>query len=187
VAIAFAALAGAANATTFTFQFDNSGGGPDGTIGTPIVGSGTFTTSAVLTPGLYALQSLPDYSMSYSFVNGDSFSTGDIATPLDGVALDVTSFGSGLRMVWTEVPGSPDADGGPQAGSLDLDNTAALTFEPTYFGGHNLYQIVGVYFGNYLALNGVVPEPATWAMMVLGLGMIGSFARRRRASVAAAT
>ena len=95
-------------------------------------------------------------------------------------------------MVWTEVPGSPDADGGPQAGSLDLDNLAYLTFEPTYFGGHNLYQEgpVGegaVYFGNYLALSGVVPEPATWAMLIIGLGMIGSLIRYRRENLAPAT
>ena len=63
-ALALAAVAGAANATTFTFRFDNNLGEPDGTIGTPIVGTGTFATSEVLTPGLYALTSLPDFSMS---------------------------------------------------------------------------------------------------------------------------
>jgi hypothetical protein len=32
---------------------------------------------------------------------------------------------------------------------------------------------------------GVVPEPATWAMMILGFGLVGSMARRRNRSVIA--
>jgi hypothetical protein len=39
-----------------------------------------------------------------------------------------------------------------------------------------------------VTLNAVVPEPATWAMMILGVGGIGALARRRRAAgLAAAT
>jgi len=34
-----------------------------------------------------------------------------------------------------------------------------------------------------LQLNGAVPEPATWAMMLLGFGAIGMVARRRRTQV----
>jgi hypothetical protein len=32
---------------------------------------------------------------------------------------------------------------------------------------------------------GVIPEPATWAMMILGFGLVGSMARRRNRSVIA--
>ncbi|MFN3370366.1 MAG: PEPxxWA-CTERM sorting domain-containing protein [Sphingomonadaceae bacterium] len=33
---------------------------------------------------------------------------------------------------------------------------------------------------------GVVPEPATWAMMIAGFGLVGFVARRRRTSIATA-
>ena len=51
-------------------------------------------------------------------------------------------------------------------------------------------QVYGLRFGgNYLLLTGTadgvpnpgIPEPATWAMMILGFGLVGSAARRRRA------
>jgi hypothetical protein len=32
----------------------------------------------------------------------------------------------------------------------------------------------------YRTLTGAVPEPATWGMMVLGFGLVGAAARRRR-------
>jgi hypothetical protein len=52
-ALAFSAAAmPALAATAFLFLFDNSGGGPDGTIGAPIVGRGFFTTPETLTPGV---------------------------------------------------------------------------------------------------------------------------------------
>jgi hypothetical protein len=43
---------------------------------------------------------------------------------------------------------------------------------------------------NDLTLNGTldlpaVPEPATWAMMIMGFGMVGALGRRRRAGLAA--
>ncbi len=56
-------------------------------------------------------------------------------------------------------------------------------------------QIYGLRFGgNYILLTGTadgvppapgIPEPATWAMLILGFGLVGSAARRRRTVVAA--
>ena len=111
----------------------------------------------------------------------------DAATPIDGVAVDITQAGSQERLVFTETA-SPDADGGPAGGSLDLVHAGSelLTFEPTYAGGHNLYAEFGptnFNFGNYLALS--VPEPTTWATMLLGLGLAGVMLRRRNAIAAA--
>lgn len=54
-------------------------------------------------------------------------------------------------------------------------------------------QIYGMRFGgNYILLTGTadgvpnpgIPEPATWAMLILGFGLVGSAARRRRALTA---
>jgi hypothetical protein len=39
--------------------------------------------------------------------------------------------------------------------------------------------------GGNFAPNGVVPEPATWAMLIAGFGMVGTAMRRRRTAVAA--
>jgi hypothetical protein len=190
VVLSLSVMAGGANAataTTFNFRFDNNGSNEaDGTIGTPKVGTGTFISPVGLGVGQYALTSLAGFSLSFTF-GADTFSTSDVATPLDGVAVDITQAGAQERLVFTETASS-DADGGPFNGSLDLVSTepAALTFEPTFAGGHNLYAEFGppnTNFGNYLALS--VPEPTTWAMMLLGLGLAGAALRRRRPMAAA--
>jgi hypothetical protein len=36
-----------------------------------------------------------------------------------------------------------------------------------------------------LEYESVIPEPATWALMIVGFGMVGVAARRRKAAVAA--
>ena len=43
--------------------------------------------------------------------------------------------------------------------------------------GTNAFEIDNV------AVNSAVPEPATWAMMLLGFGAVGFSARRRRSMV----
>jgi hypothetical protein len=185
-AIALGISSSASAATKFNFQFDNSGGGSDGTIGTPIVGSGTFISPIDLGVGQYALSSLAGFSLKFTF-GSEVFSTSDIATPTDEVAVSITQLGSLERLVFTE--NGSTADGGPFGGSLDLVNseTDGLSFEPTAAGGHNLYQESGANgnLGNYLALSATVPEPATWAMMLGGFGGLGMVIRGSRRKPAA--
>lgn len=65
-----------------------------------------------------------------------------------------------------------------------------LSFTPTANGTLNLYfatpsgDNVGPLLDNVLVLSGAVPEPATWAMMIAGFGLVGSTLRRRRAIAA---
>jgi DNA-binding beta-propeller fold protein YncE len=58
--------------------------------------------------------------------------------------------------------------------------------DPVTFAGTDVpisadgIQFIGL---EYLpAANGVIPEPATWAMMIAGFGLVGGMARRRRAA-----
>ena len=176
---ATAALSSAGQAaTSFTFQFDNNGfGTPRGQVQPPIVGTGNFTTSDNLVAGTYALTSLTDFTVSFSFANGATFTQADIATPIGQVAVRISNYsGGGLRLQFTE-NGSP-ANGGPAGGSLDLvSSSGLLTFEPSYNGGNDFYFSTP-FIGNYLALN-AVPEPGSWALMIAGFGLAGAAMRRR--------
>lgn len=60
----------------------------------------------------------------------------------------------------------------------DVITDIAFTLNPTGAAVDSLKQV---------RLGGVsqVPEPATWSMMILGLGLIGAAARRRRGSIPA--
>ncbi|MBA2918719.1 PEPxxWA-CTERM sorting domain-containing protein [Sphingomonas sp. MAH-20] len=55
----------------------------------------------------------------------------------------------------------------------------------TASGGDSLYGLGEVQFNGTLAAPGV-PEPATWAMLIGGFGVVGGAARRRTARVVAA-
>ena len=68
----------------------------------------------------------------------------------------------------------------------------SLLFAASPDGENSFYEALnpgGLGFGNYLALSPpVVPEPSTWAMMLLGfagLGFAGYRASRKSAKVAA--
>jgi hypothetical protein len=181
---AAAAPVSAEAATTFNIQFDSQGLVPgDGPLIPPIVGTGTFISPIDLIAGnTYDLSALAGFSVSFSFTDGQAYSTGDINTPLTGAAVRIADLGGGVeRLFFTEGSGAGQ-DGGSQAGSLDLTTGSGfLTFEPSFFGGNFLFQEQGpnsLFQGRYLAVSGV-PEASTWTMMLLGFGAIG-FALRRR-------
>ncbi len=54
----------------------------------------------------------------------------------------------------------------------------------TSFCGRANYQSVAAYstrdVGSFVETNGAVPEPATWAMMLTGFGLIGGLMRRKQ-------
>lgn len=188
---AAAAAVPAEAATQFDFQFDNAGIFTDeglvihdGPLDQPIVGTGTFTSPTDLAAGTYDLTSLPGFSVTFTFANGDTFTTSDIDTPLTGVAVTVVDLGGGAQRLFFTESGGAGSDGGPHSGSLDFDSaTSFLTFSPASFG--NFLYIEGSYSGRYHALASV-PEPSTWAMMLVGFGLVGFSMRRSRARTAAA-
>lgn len=64
--------------------------------------------------------------------------------------------------------------------ACDFGNTSALTLAPLPVGVSFTSQS-GVLFSGLEA--GAVPEPESWAMMILGFGVVGGLMRSRRASV----
>jgi hypothetical protein len=191
---AFAASAAvpASAATEFDFQFDNAGilndeglMTHDGPLEPPIVGTGTFTSPTDLGPGTYDLTTLSGFTVTFSFTNGDTFTTSDILTPLTGVAVQIVDLGGGVERLFFTESGGPGSDGGPNSGSLDLNNgTSFLSFSPSSFA--NFLYVESSFSGRYHALGSDVPEPSTWAMMLLGFGAIGFRVRRARAKAALA-
>lgn len=134
--------------------------------------------------GTHNLTSLPGFTINFSFLSGSNFSNANITTPLTGVAVRIEDAGSGVQRLFFTESGGAGSNGGPFQGALDLSNGVDfLTFEPTFSGGNFLYAS-GNNSGRYLALSsGAVPEPATWAMMILGFGLIGGAMRRKQRQV----
>ena len=82
--------------------------------------------------------------------------------------------GSGVR-------GSPQDSA---SGSSYVD--PILSIDPSFFTGRDAHDpsLYSLSFSKGIVngLTGAVPEPATWAMLILGFGVIGSAMRRRRAA-----
>jgi hypothetical protein len=169
-------------AIIFNFQFDNHGfGDPDGVIIPPVVGTGTFSLATDPGNGTFTLASLGAFTASFIF-GTTTFTQADISSDPNLTRAVITGFGSERRLYFSD-PGA--GGGGPENGSLDLNKGADfLTFEPTFFGGHNLYQeMVGanLFQGNYLGVTSAVPEPATLTLLGLSsLGLLGYGWRRRK-------
>ena len=61
----------------------------------------------------------------------------------------------------------------------NVDQIEFTTFEPDRFYGFTIFDVAGDNF-TVTAAAGVVPEPASWAMMIGGFGLVGGAVRSRR-------
>lgn len=86
---------------------------------------------------------------------------------------DATGSGglNGLGLLGYSAFGDPPI-GRPGGGSLAGIEIGGFTFVPPYWEDDRLV---------FPPTSGVIPEPATWAMLVIGFGPLGGMARRRPA------
>lgn len=151
-----ATMSGAASAATLLFNFV----GPSGT-------------------ATFQLLSNPTPDFSQTFIGSDQFSFNNVSGTYGGVAGTASSisFGNGIFSSFSLVApnlgftqfGSPVLFSGPPG-------------SPTFSTG--TFTLINPFFGNgtltISEATAAVPEPATWAMMLLGFGAMGVTMRRRR-------
>jgi hypothetical protein len=143
-------------------------------------------------------------SITYSFIDPVG---GEVDQAVDGKFVDAgatasSPFGNfGYSLDYNRlVPPPPNNPATPFSGPLVFSITSTAGLDISSFTA-NLYQGQNVFFtadlvnaagatGNIGALidrsnipGGAVPEPSTWAMMLLGFGGIGAMVRRRRNTV----
>lgn len=194
------AVAGASSATTtFTLATGNPGlssyAGPYGTVNVNLVDSTHATVNflSAVASGFYFLGA----QVADVNVNATSWTLGNLVG--NGGAL--SNGGSNTADGWGTFNQTLDQFDGfnsrSSSISFTLTNTGgAWLSDSAVLGpnadGHTVAAHIGVcadasctsFVSTGFATNGggVVPEPATWAMMILGFGGIGALLRRRRAA-----
>lgn len=169
------------------------------------VGTSVIATAS----GTLSLSGLVYFSNSYTLTSAVNGSGGYVGSGTAGSSLDSytgfagpASFGTGGLMYATDNAGTAFAVNGTnfgtpvvfvQSGYVSGSAIAStLTFANSTFASLGLDQGVYAYASSNDTVTvrigsvAAVPEPATWAMMVGGFGMLGSALRRRRPAMAQA-
>ena len=171
-------------AFTATFLWDDSVGVITNDATTHEIGGGPFFGNGAASPNLLTTLTINGHSLSYV---GSSY--GDLYTSATATAPQVVSFtyqDVGQLALGISGPGyavyaapswnfAGDLPAGVDAGGNFLTNDEEIGFSVTS------YSIAPV------SDNAAIPEPASWAMMLGGFGLIGGAMRsRRKAAVASA-
>jgi len=124
-------------------------------------------------------------SVDYAISGTASLAKGSGGT--NGFGYDVYEYGSSIAPLTlaagTYYFGLQNA--GTSQGNLafwDVNNGPSVAFE-NQIGNVNGYLVPGTNSAAFTLLSGSVPEPASWALMLGGFGLVGGAMRRRRASV----
>ena len=192
----FAAISAPASAATFAF----APGGSSPSTGFTVVN--TFDSAEGLTGANFLIKTPPSDSegappansspagTSYLSVLGDGFATYVFTNRVSSFQFDWGSIDDFNTLIFVSnlggevvVPGTDFTT--PANGNQILPGTNGL-FTVTGDAGETFSQVtflssVNSFEVDNLAVSGIVPEPATWAMMIGGFGFVGSAMRRRRA------
>lgn len=133
-----------------------------------------FNFSGPSGTAVFQLDSNPTPSTSQTFIGSDQFSFSNVAGTFGGVAgtASTISFGNGI---YSSLSITAANLGFTQFISPTLFTGSPKT--PTFLTGS--FTLVNPFFGNGtlsispVAVSGAVPEPASWAMMILGMGAVG--------------
>lgn len=199
-AVAAASLATSANALTLVSAavFGSLGQTVWATAGAPGSTAGNYTLF-VSNPGLGDFLNPQDQALNYNVTNGTNYAFLDGDGYPDGNTLNSDpmynlrlTFDNGAVLTGSYVPGTPNSFLGGPSVTVGGDTVTLTEFSYT----RSLADTVGPYNavpqtgnGNDYAGNfrftaslgaGVVPEPASWALMLGGFGLAGTALRRRR-------
>ena len=189
--------AGAANAMTMVTSVNGPDMGPTGNqhvvddFSTSAGLSGTYSLATGSTSGVTAAP-LGD-TTQYLSVGGGQAATLTLARPLEALSFywgsidkyNTVSFFSGANKIASFTGGDvpPAPANGSQGNAL---NNRRVNFD---FGGAKVSSVQFSSAQNAFELDtvaGSVPEPAAWALFLVGFGMIGVSVRRRNAMVVSA-
>jgi hypothetical protein len=163
---------------------------PEGTVAAGQYTGLTFTGGSVLTQGSALNPPFPPQSppnVLYNYLNdtiGITFST--LVDSISGYvtgnrAITLSAFNGATLLGSVSTSGANYTGvGTPNALlSLAFPVITSVTFSGVG-GGSNTFTLDDVTVGGTIINNSGVPEPATWAMMLIGFGAIGLATRRRR-------
>lgn len=180
----------AGNATVLTFEGLTSGS--DANLNTTVTNYGGFTWSNDLFLYSSSSYSTPTHSGSYGIVNNFGSSpvsmSSSTAFDFNGAWLNGWNFNSPSSVTINAYDASNTLIG--TSGSIGI-TAGSEVFADFTFANVNRIDFVG---GQYFTLDDIkvnetsvsaVPEPESYAMMLAGLGLIGTIARRRKAKLAA--
>ena len=199
------ACAGAASANVYVFNVDGSGGalgsGPYGTVTTTGEGTGVVGVSVALANATFngAGNSGQHHALTFNLLGSPSLAsvTGFDGTLFswDGPASGTTTGSFSEPSLGTFEYAFECLDSKSCGPTLNFTLTAnagsTLTFSPNgnvYFGADLRTPGANAITGNEGATltTSPVPEPAVWAMMLVGFGGLGAMLRYRRREFAAA-
>jgi len=198
--------AGASHATTYTLNVDGCSSGCGysnyGTVDVTGQGTNTLTFDIELANNVVFFNQAGQPDEAFSLIGNPTITISGLPSTFGTNGSQAagthheSAFGDfDYAVQWL---GPPTNNGSLGVQSLQFTVTGAgpLTLDSNLVGGKNIFFTVDVAAvtngvvatGNVGATltGGGIPEPATWAMMIMGMGGIGAIMRRRRSELALA-